>query len=178
MKLISPILFAFIACLASAGEVEIIVKPEKGVVARNEEIDIEIFILNDTAEEVQIPAAGDDKGYSVTSIDFETVLYDIVGGKLELRGMGSEGRGVTHQGTVKLKPRDSRSYKFRWTAPDSNFDILILKPTFFVDGDFAEGRTTLTLKPQQDGADQPATAPESKPEGKEKPKPESEARPQ
>ncbi|WP_276308395.1 hypothetical protein [Rubritalea profundi] len=31
---------------------------------------------------------------------------------------------------------------------------------------------------QQDGADQPASAPESKPEGKEKPKPESEVRPQ
>ena len=31
---------------------------------------------------------------------------------------------------------------------------------------------------EQDGADQPATAPESKPEGKDKPKPESEMRPQ
>lgn len=33
-------------------------------------------------------------------------------------------------------------------------------------------------KAQQDGADQPATAPESKSEGEEKPKPESEVRPQ
>ena len=34
-----------------------------------------------------------------------------------------------------------------------------------------------TTKSEQDSADQPATAPESKPEGKEKPKPESEVRP-
>ena len=33
-------------------------------------------------------------------------------------------------------------------------------------------------KAEQDGADQPATAPDSNPEGKEKPKPESEVRPQ
>jgi hypothetical protein len=33
-------------------------------------------------------------------------------------------------------------------------------------------------KVEQDGADQPATAPESKPEGNEKPEPESEVRPQ
>ena len=35
-----------------------------------------------------------------------------------------------------------------------------------------------TTKREQGGADQPATAPESKPEGKEKPKPEAEGRPQ
>jgi hypothetical protein len=34
------------------------------------------------------------------------------------------------------------------------------------------------LKAQQDGADQPATDPESKSEDNEKPKPESEVRPQ
>ena len=34
------------------------------------------------------------------------------------------------------------------------------------------------IKAEQDGADQPATASESKPEGNEKPKPESEVRPQ
>ena len=33
-------------------------------------------------------------------------------------------------------------------------------------------------KSEQDGADQPATAPESKSEGNEKPKPESKVRPQ
>ena len=36
----------------------------------------------------------------------------------------------------------------------------------------------ITNEAQQDGAEQPATAPESKPEGKEKPKPESEGRSQ
>jgi len=39
-------------------------------------------------------------------------------------------------------------------------------------------RDRITKRAQQDGADQPATAPESKAEGKEKPKPESEVRPQ
>lgn len=37
---------------------------------------------------------------------------------------------------------------------------------------------TLTNRAEQDGADQPAAAPESKPEGDQKPKPESEVRPQ
>jgi hypothetical protein len=43
----------------------------------------------------------------------------------------------------------------------------------------ASGRRIIRLhKGEQDGADQPATAPVSKSEGKEKPKPESEVRPQ
>ena len=38
------------------------------------------------------------------------------------------------------------------------------------------GGTTPTKQAEQDGADQPATAPQSKPEGKEKPRPESDGR--
>ena len=41
-----------------------------------------------------------------------------------------------------------------------------------------ENRIEIELtKAEQDGADQPATAPESKPEGNQKPKPKAEARP-
>ena len=42
----------------------------------------------------------------------------------------------------------------------------------------SQERASETTKAEQDGADQPATAPESKPEGDSKPQPESEGRSQ
>ena len=79
--------------------------------------------------------------------------------------------------------RDPMVRALRLANPKINVRHTVEVPFFELGNQLNQMTGELDLRPQarkaeQDGADQPATAPESKSEGNEKPKPESEVRPQ
>ena len=154
----------------------IVVRPEKSKVARNEQIDVEVFIRNSYGEAIEVPPSVTKDGYSSTIVDFDVRTFRIEGDQLEPQSEGVASSGLTCLPYRSLEPWKSKRYKFRWTCPDENFDLLSLKVRFFIEGRFRSGETTLTQKRQQGVAPQSATRSESNLEGGDKPQPESEGR--
>jgi hypothetical protein len=82
---------------------------------------------------------------------------------------------------ILLKPQEKRELYVIWRATREDLGRNIIRLSFGPNYKAERLRITIDVSDkevEQDGADQPATAPESKAEGKEKTKPESEVRPQ
>ena len=152
-----------------------IVIPATALVVEGQDIDLDVYVRNGTSEPVKVVRSHLRDGYSHPDVTYEYRSYRNVDGHLMPISEGPAIHGVLDQGPVPLAPGATKRYKLRWTCPKPPFDFLILSVRFDV-GEFS-WRGTTTLKRQQGGADRPATAPESRPEGKHKPKQESKSVP-
>ena len=124
----------------------IIVKPQKSELARGEEIDVEVFIQNRTAEPIEIPPIVIKDGYSSTDVHFDVRTFKMVGDQLESISDEVSSSGLTCLSNQSLEARMTKRFKFRWKCPDEDFDLLSLKIQFFIEGAFRSGQTTIILK--------------------------------
>lgn len=145
MKSLFVLLALFVVQTGSAQDVQIIIKPEKTTISKDEEISLDIFILNETSKPIEVPQSFTmDDGHTGTIVDLDFVSYTITDETLEVRGVGMQSHGATHMGTVFIRRGESKKYRLMWKCPNHDFDILILKSVFLVDGESCEGNATFT----------------------------------
>jgi len=158
MKILPAILIAATLQLGSAEEqpveekplpesaVLIVLKPEKSELAKGEEIDLEVFVMNTSSDSIQVPPSVTHDGYSSTAVDFLVRTFEIKDDQLESGSRSTSSSSLTDFSYRSLAPQKTKRYKFRWKCPDKDFDLLSLKVQFFIGGAFRCGQTTIILK--------------------------------
>lgn len=172
---------------------EVTLKQRDYAGVKSENVEFKVLIVNRLLEEVFVEVTG--LGEASISIEGDAGFMSIGGGRiafpdnipllkrLHATRVSKDGKRLTCGCALVTVTQSAEVDLSRWIGCTGT---LSFRATGFYRSSgkrFSENielkfNITDPTKSEQDGAKQPATAPESKPEGKEKPKPESEVRPQ
>ena len=159
-------------------DIHLLVVPNTHHVAKGDEVQLDVFIVNDGMNPIKCPRSMENEdGYSGAGRTLHTNYFGYENGELLRTGGGSDARMILDAGQSVIARRSSKRFRFKWQCTNADFDLITLDVEILVEGKMRRGTVTLLPK-QQVGTGQPATRPESKTEGGDKPQQEAEGRSQ
>lgn len=153
------------AVISSADDnIQIVVMPSAVEVSKGDEVDLEVFIVNNTSKPITAPPAlnNNKDGYSNASVSLYPKAYRFEGTKLMEFGGGILHQAVVDGGSARIDALSSKRYKFKWKCSYENFNVIVIDIEMFA-GEESQ-RTSVAFTPKiQKKANKPEMATPRKP---------------
>lgn len=156
-------------------DIHLVVLPSSNLIANGDEVQLDVFVVNDSSQSIDCPTSTDfdHDGYSDATRTLYPRYFRFNGKELENFGGGAQSHTFMDADRSRIDRQKSKHYKFKWKCSCENFDVITLDVEILIADKVRRGTVTFLPKRQQDGAGQPATGSESKPDGSRQPQPES-----
>lgn len=140
-----------VTCICYAEEPSIIVLASKSVAQPYEEIDVIVFVLNNTGKIISIPSLDRKNGYSICSHTISSESFLLSDKEILKMEFPSLSGGVIHEMETHLNIFKIAKYRFKWKCP-ARFSLMKIKISLWIDGKMQSSETSIKVGVGKTGA--------------------------